>query len=162
MLARDLACAVLGWVVSATVWVAASRLQRSMLSDEFGADGLPRGLALVLAAVSALIAARAVWHHRRLRVARASPGPQTPVDVHAHARAMGVAALGFGYVLLAPWLGYLLAAFLLTAATTLYYGARFSATLVAVSLAGACALWWVFAKMLGVSMPTGFWAGLLG
>jgi putative tricarboxylic transport membrane protein len=160
VLARDLACAVLGWVVSATVWVAASRLQRSMLSDEVGADGLPRGLALVLAAVSALIAVRALWQHRRLRVARAGAEPGTRVVEHA--RAMGVAALGVGYVLLAPWLGYLLAAFLLTATTTLYYGARLSATLVAVSLAGACALWWVFAKMLGVSMPAGFWPGLFG
>lgn len=161
MLVRDLACAVLGWVVSATVWVAASRLQRSMLSDEFGADGLPRGLALALAAVCALIAARALWRHRRLRVARASAEPG-PLRVAEHARALGVVALGFGYVLLAPGLGYLFAAFLLTAATTLYYGARFSATLVVVSLAGACALWWVFAKMLGVSMPAGFWPGLFG
>jgi putative tricarboxylic transport membrane protein len=160
VLARDLACAVLGWVVSATVWVAASRLQRSMLSDDFGADGLPRGLALVLAIVSALVAARALWRRPRQHADRDSLEPG--MRVATHARALGVAVLGFGYVLLAPWLGYLLAAFLLTAATTLYYGARFSATLVAVSLGGAVALWWVFARMLGVSMPAGFWPGLFG
>jgi hypothetical protein len=160
VLARDLACAVLGWVVSATVWVAASRLQRSMLSDEFGADGLPRGLALTLAIVSTLIAARTLWQQRRLQAPRESLEPGMPVSMHA--RALGVAALGFVYVLLAPWLGYLFAAFLLTAATTLYYGARLSATLVAVSLGGAAALWWVFAKMLGVAMPAGFWPGLFG
>lgn len=160
MLARDLACAALGWIVAAAMWAGASRLQRSMLSDEFGADGLPRGLALVLAAVSTLIAVRALWQNRgqtlysALRNKESVPG--------GHAKALGIVAIGFGYVLVAPWLGYIAAAFLLIAATTIYYGARPGPMLLAISFGGAVALWFVFAKMLSVSMPAGFWSLLLG
>ena len=39
---RDLACAALGWALAAAFWLGATRLQRSLLSDEFGADGLPK------------------------------------------------------------------------------------------------------------------------
>ena len=147
--ARDLACAALGWAIAAAVWIGASRLQRSLLSDDFGADGMPRGLAIALAVVSTLIGVRALWKPKP----GTDPGTDEPGSVLAHARALGVVALGFGYVLLAPWSGYLPAAFLLLAAATLYYGARPSVTLFAVSAAGAFTLWWVFAKLLRISMP---------
>jgi putative tricarboxylic transport membrane protein len=160
VLARDLACAALGWIVAAAMWLGASRLQRSLLSDEFGADGLPRGLALVLAAVSTLIAVRALWQYRR----RAPSHGIHEVEPAAgsHAKALGIVAIGFGYVLLAPWLGYVAAAFLLIAATTIYYGARPEPALLAISFGGAVVLWSVFAKVLSVSMPAGFWSRLLG
>lgn len=152
---RDLACAVLGWALGATLWIGASRLQRSMLSDEFGADGVPRGLAILLIAVSTLIAARAFWRRRS-----AVEAGDVPAAVHA--RAFGIIALGFGYVLLAPYLGYGVTAALLIAATTLYYGARMGATLLLVSASGALFLWWLFARLLGVSMPNGSLWKLLG
>lgn len=155
MRARDLACAAFGWALAAAVWLGASRLQRSLLSDDFGADGMPRGLALALAIVSTLIAVRAFW-----RPGAAPPGAE--VAPREHLKAAGVVALGFGYVLLAPWSGYMPAAFLLIAAATLYYGARPSLTLFAVSAAGAAFLWWIFAKVLSVSMPTPAWSRLLG
>lgn len=156
MLLRDLACAAFGWALAAAVWVGATRLQRSLLSDEFGADGLPRGLALLLAAVSTLIALRAVWFRAR---AAAEADCASALE---HARAIGLLALGFGYVLLAPWSGYLPAAFVLIAATTVYYGARPRASLFAISAVGAAFLWWVFAVLLSVSMPAGAWRALLG
>ena len=156
MLVRDLACAILGWALGAALWIGASRLQRSMLSDEFGADGVPRGLAILLVAVSTLIAARAFWKRR-------SAAAVEDVPAAVHARAFGIIALGFGYVLLAPYLGYPVTAALLIAATTLYYGARMSATLVLVGASGALFLWWLFARLLSVSMPTGsLWKLLAG
>lgn len=155
MLARDLVCAAAGWALAAVVWLGASRLQRSLLSDDFGADGMPKGLAIALAIVSTLIAVRALWR-------RGAAGASDAVAPGQHAKAVGILALGFGYVLLAPWSGYLPAAFLLLAATTLYYGARPSATLFGVSLAGALFLWWMFARMLSISMPSPGLLRLLG
>ena len=146
MLARDLACAALGWAISLAAWMGAGRLPRSLLSDDFGADGLPRGLAAALAVVSTIIAVRALLRRG------VAPSPDAE-PWRSHAKALGVIALGFGYVWLAPLSGYLPAAFLLIAAATLYYGARPSITLFAVSAAGALSLWWVFAKMLRISMP---------
>jgi putative tricarboxylic transport membrane protein len=153
-LRRDLACAAFGWVLAAAMWVAASRLPRSMLSDEFGADGLPRILAAGLAAVATVIGARALRNHLR-GVARDADDPA--LSFAQHARALGIVALGFGYVLLAPLAGYFATAFALLVATALYYGARWSLTLAAVSAAGALVLWGTFAKLLGVSMPAGAW-----
>jgi len=158
MLARDLACTVLGWALAAALWIGAGRLPRSMLSDEFGADGVPRGLAILLAAVSTLIAVRAFI------AARASKGGPVPDDesLAAHAKAFGIVALGFGYVLLAPFMGYPVTAALLIVATALYYGTRLDARLLAVAVAGALFLWWMFAKMLSVSMPAGSLWRMLG
>ena len=164
MLSRDLACAVLGAALAAAFWIGASRLPRSLLSDEFGADGLPRGLALLLAAVSLLIGVRALLQARKARgqapafeAAKAGSDP-----MREHAKALGVAALGFAYVLAAPWLGYAPAATLLIFATAWYYGAKPGAMLAGISVAGAIALWLLFAKLLGASMPTGVWPRLLG
>lgn len=156
MLLRDLACAALGAALALVFWIGAARLPRSLLSDEFGADGLPRGLAIVLAGVSALIALRAL---RARRAPAASAQHAEPMA--SHAKAMGIAALGFAYVLAAPWLGYAPTAALLIFATAWYYGARPGATLAGISIAGAAALWLLFAKLLGSSMPAGVWAQLL-
>jgi hypothetical protein len=173
--------------------VGAERLQRSMLADAFGADGLPKGLAFALAAVSTAIAVRAFQAHRRTRRQatlvsdphfpdggkRVSdphfpqggkpvsdphfPDGGKPVsDPHIHLRALGVVVLGFGYVALAPWIGFLPAVALLIGATAIYFGGRPSATVVLLSITGGVVLWLVFARMLGVSMPVGLWARLLG
>ena len=151
MPARDLATAALGWALALATWVAAADLPRSQLSDAIGAAGLPRGLAVLLTLVATLIAVRALWRARKREATQPEDTPRA--GFREHAKAMGIVALGFGYVMLAPWLGYLPAAFLLLAATALYYGMRPSATLVVVSLAGAVLLWWVFAIVLGVSLP---------
>jgi putative tricarboxylic transport membrane protein len=159
MLIRDLACAVLGWALAGAAWIGASQLQRSMLSDDFGADGLPRGLAVLLAVVSTVIAVRAVVAWRRAAPVAASADDETLLQ---HAKALGIIALGIGYVLLAPFGGYLVTAFALIAATSLHYGARPSATLFGVAAGGAFVLWLTFAKLLGLAMPVGLWARMLG
>jgi hypothetical protein len=159
---RDLACAALGWLLAACAWVGASRLQRSMLSDEFGAEGLPKGLAILLAAVSTLIAVRALWQNRGRSPILAGTKSGSVPGFALHAKALGIVAIGFAYVLLAPWSGYLPAAALLIFATGVHYGARPSVTLALVSAGGATLLWLVFARMLSVSMPAGLWPRLFG
>jgi putative tricarboxylic transport membrane protein len=158
-LRRDLACAAFGWGLAATMWFAAARLPRSMLSDAFGADGLPRLLAGGLAIVATLIAVRAILANRRTANAQAA---DAGLPMAAHARATGIVVLGFAYVALAPLAGYLATAFALLVATAIYYGARASATLALVSAGGALVLWATFAKLLGVSMPAGVWLSSLG
>jgi hypothetical protein len=156
-----------------------------MLSDAFGAEGLPKGLALALAAVSTLIAVRALQAHRRWRRAQPAPAAETKTvsdphlseaktvsDPHLlaegkrvsdpHFRALGVVAIGFGYVVLAPWIGFLPAVSLLIGAAALYYGAKPGAAVGWMSIGGGVVLWLVFARMLGVSMPAGLWARFLG
>jgi putative tricarboxylic transport membrane protein len=158
VLVRDLVCAALGWALAAACWIGSSRLQKSLLSDAFGADGLPRGLAVVLAVVSTLIAVRALWVHRRA-ASDLSPDATTSLE---HARALGILAIGAAYVILTPLIGYLPGAALVLIVTTLYYGAPPRLSLFVVSVAGATFLWFLFARVLSVSMPTPAWMRLFG
>lgn len=152
-MARDIACGAVGLALAALVWFAAGRIPRSLLSDEVGAAGFPRALAALLAVVSILVAIRGL---RIRRDAGEEGGPPRT----AHAKALGIVAIGFGAVLLGPIAGYVPTAFLLLAATAAYYGAAPRPRLAFVSVAGAVGLWLLFAKGLNVSMPAGLWARL--
>ena len=148
---RDLVCAVAGLALAGAYYAAADAIPTSLLADGVGAGGIPKLLAVALALLSFLLGARSLLVNSR---AAAVDGP--------HLRALGVAALGFVYVAVAPYLGYPLALALLVAAATLYYGERLRPAVLFYAIGCAALLWLVFAKMLGVAMPAGVWARLLG
>ena len=134
---RDYACAAAGLALAAAYWLAADALPRSALSDGVGAGGVPKLLALLLAAVSLLIALRR------------NPEVETPKNPM---RALGVAGLGFAYVAIVPFTGYLVGLALLAGSSALYYGAR-GRTVFFFSIGTSLLLWLVFAKALGVALP---------
>jgi putative tricarboxylic transport membrane protein len=140
---RDLVLAALGLALAAAYWARAAALPDSLLSDDFGADGLPRALAVLLAVLSTAIGMRALW--KTVVV----PGKEN------HPRALGVAGMGVGYALLAPWLGYPLAVMLLAGAGAFYYGARGRVKVALFALGSAALLWFMFAYVLHVAMPVG-------
>lgn len=146
----DLICAGAMLALAAGYFALADTIPISLLSDAVGADGLPKLLAIALALLAALLAARAL-------IARAPAG----VAFREHVRPFGIAALGFAYVALAPLLGYVGALALLLAAAAAYFGARAKLTIAATAIGGAIALWLVFARLLGVSMPAGALGRLL-
>ena len=137
---RDLVLAAAGLALAALYGWAANGLQASLLADAVGADGVPKALAAALAGLSLLIGARALRH-------------AAPADYEGHARALGIAGLGFLYVVLVPYLGYFIAAALLAAAGALYYGAPRSWRVGAFALGTAGILWLVFGAMLGIPLP---------
>lgn len=139
----ELILAALVAALAAAYWRAADELPRSLLSDAVGADGLPKLLAVGLAICAAALAARALWH----RDGRAA------LPLRAHLRPLGIPAIGAGYVLLAPVIGYPAAVAALIAAAIVYFGARTPVAIAASAIMGATALWLVFAKALGVAMP---------
>ena len=147
--AADLACAAALAAFAAVYWRAADALPTSLLSDEVGAAGLPQLLAIALAALAVALGARAL-----LGYAAPSERPRL--------RPFGIVAIGFGYVALAPLLGYAAALALAIAAAMLQFGDRRPLAIGATAVLGAAALWLTFARMLGVSMPAGAWARLLG
>jgi hypothetical protein len=132
---RSHACAGAGLALAAAYWLAADALPRSALADAVGADGVPKLLAALLAGVSILIAFQ-------------KDGERQPGSL----KALGVAALGFAYVSVLPFTGYLAGAALLAGASALYYGARGRNVAVFAALS-ALGLWLVFAKALGVALP---------
>ena len=137
---RDLACAALGLALAAAYWAAADALPESLLADAVGADGMPKGLALLLAVFSVLIAVKSFSR-------REPPGKQD------HLRPLGVAAFGFLYVAAAAFVGYLASIALLAGSAALYYGAARRPGVVLFALGTAALLWALFAGLLGIPMP---------
>lgn len=138
---RELACAALGVALAAAYWAAADALPASFLSDEVGADGVPKALAVLLAALSLLIGVRALQR----------PGEAPPR--RNHLRALGIAAIGFAYVAIVPYAGYLVSVALLAAAAALQYGAPRRADVAVFALGTAALLWAVFRVILAIRLP---------
>ena len=138
---RDLVCAAIGLALAGAYWAAASRLPTSFLSDAVGADGVPKALAVLLAVFSLAIGARALF--------RPAEGPEKK----SHLRALGIAVLGFVYIALAPYLGYLISAALLAGAAALYYGAPRGPAVALFAAGTAAVLWLAFGALLGIALP---------
>ena len=147
---RDLVCAVLGLALAVAYYAAADALPRSLLADGVGADGVPKLLAVVLAVLSVALGARSL-----LGGASAANAGSEGLGFLRHLRALGVAALGAAFVVLAPVLGYPLALALLLLAAARYYGAALRLQVVLYAGGTAAILWLIFARVLGVAMPAG-------
>lgn len=137
---RDLVCAALGLALAAAYWAAANALPESLLSDAVGADGVPKGLAVLLGIFSVLIGLRAF-------------SPREAPEKQNHLRALGIAALGFLYVAGAAFIGYLVSITLLAGGAALYYGAPRRLGVALFALGTAALLWASFAGLLGIPMP---------
>ncbi len=154
---RGLACGFAALALAIAYYAAAAQLPSSFLSDDVGADGLPRLLAVALGVLGLLAALRAV-------LARTAPAGAPPEGggVAVHARALGLIALGAAYAQLTPSLGYMAGTIVFLFVVAAYSGQRPSLPLAAISGAGGVVLWLVFVKLLGVAMPSGMLAPLLG
>ncbi len=153
---RDLLCGAIGLVLAAVYYLAAQAIPISLLSDAVGPGGIPKVLGVCLAVLSLALMGSCL-------VARKVAGAAEPAeafDVARHARAFGIIGMGFAYVVLAPWLGYLLTLTALLVAAVIYFGGKPSLRLVATAVAGAAFLWVMFAKMLSIPMPVGLWSRL--
>jgi hypothetical protein len=154
---RDIAGGLAALALAAVYYAAASDIQKSFLADEVGAAGVPRLLAATLAVLGVLMIVRAVLR----RKTRAATETETG-GAAAHARALGLLALGIAYIVLAPVLGYLATTSVFIFAVAAYSGQKASARLAVISCAGGIFLWLMFVKLLGVAMPAGPLERLLG
>lgn len=141
-------------VVAGGYYWATLQIPDSSLSDEVGAQGLPRILAASLALLAVFIIVRGVVMGRRPRAAV----PRGEVDDEADAsprRALGLLAIGAAYLIAAPVLGYAPAVALLIAAVAIYEGIAPSWRLAVTAIGGAAAFWLLFVQLLGVEQPSG-------
>ena len=154
---RQLICGLSALLLAGVYYAAAAGLPTSFLSDDVGADGMPKALAVALGLLGVLAVSFAAL--RRKIVAAGS----TPVGgIAVHVRALGMLALGSIYAALTPWLGYLSATIALIFLVAAYSGQRLTLRLAAISGVGGLLLWLAFVKLLGVAMPPGILAPLLG
>jgi hypothetical protein len=143
----DLALGLVTIVLAGAYLWLAGRIPESLLSDAVGAAGLPRAVGWTLGVVGVLLCARA------LRRGSAAAGEPAAWDWRPHLRALGLLAILFAYVLLAPWLGYALATGALVAAGAAYAGARGARALLLVPALAALVFWLLFVHAFGIPMP---------
>lgn len=146
---RDALLGVAAIALAGAYWHEASAIQRSLLSDEVGADGVPRLLAAGMAASGLALVLRGATRPQ------AAGGDDLPAS--AHLRAAGLLAILVLYLAILPVAGYAIAVGALVVAVGAYAGAPRGISMLATGVAGATAFWAMFAWLLGVPMPTGAW-----
>lgn len=156
---KDLAGGLAVLAVAGLYYWAIGDIAESTLSDEVGATGLPRILALLLTGLGLILTGRAVLAGALSPAGPAAKAPPAAEDdadpVAPLARALGFLAFGAAYVGLVPIIGYLPAIALLIGAVALYEGAPRDWKTLAIALGGALAYWAIFVKLLGVHQPAG-------
>jgi hypothetical protein len=109
---REVAGGVLALALAGAYWIAADALPTSLLADAVGADGMPKLLAIALAALGVLQLVR-------VRFARLAAG-EFSGGRDRHIRAVGLLAIACAYVALLPFAGYPVALAMLVLVTILY------------------------------------------
>jgi putative tricarboxylic transport membrane protein len=157
---KDIAGGFAVLVIAGLYAWATGDIAESTLTDEVGARGLPRILAFVLAGLGLILSARAIMagalRTATAPAAAAQAAPENDGGTSSLPRALGLLALGAGYVCLVPLTGYLPAIALLIGAVALYEGAPRNWKTLAIAVAGALAYWAIFVRILGVRQPSGW------
>jgi putative tricarboxylic transport membrane protein len=165
---RDLIGGVAAIVIGGGYLVMALGLRESALADAVGPAGFPKALAFAMLALGLVLCAQALWAARTRRAAAlVRPAPaERPLEENIDAeagdigvaglvRAAGMLALGIGYLVVVPYLGYVPSIALLIVAAAVYQGTVLSWRVVAVGIGGAIVYWLVFVWLLGIPLPAG-------
>lgn len=153
---RDAAAGSILLVLAALYSWQTLQIQESSLADEVGPQGLPFILAGSLAVVAVLIGIRGLLAARKAADAPALKALEEPADhIAAIPRALGFLAIGGGYMLIGPVVGYAVAIGLLIGAIAIYEGRKPSLGLFAVAACGGVGFWIAFVLLLGTEQPQG-------
>jgi hypothetical protein len=142
--------------LAAAYYWATGAIADSTLSDEVGAIGLPLVLAVALAGLGLILIVRSLLAAKPAKTAHATGDADDDEEKDAKfPRAIGFLMFGAAYVLLVPYVGYLIGVALLIASVALYEGAPRRWTVPVAAIGGAILYWAVFVKLLGVPQPAG-------
>jgi putative tricarboxylic transport membrane protein len=144
--------------IAGLYWLGADQIKVSRLEGIVGAQAVPKGLAVCLALLSALLIAQDAWRGRRAASAGAVEAGEVS-GARAHLRALGMLLIGVGYLALVGAIGYVPAVALLVVATALYLGEGWSVRLAVVAVGLALLYYLIFVLLLGIPLPPGIWPG---
>jgi putative tricarboxylic transport membrane protein len=150
--AKDSIAGCLLLALAAGYWWLTRAIPESSLSDEVGAGGLPKLLAVTLAVVACLLIGKSV-----ITLRRAAPtliDHDEAVEQAPLLRALGFATIGVGYMFLAPLVGFPVGIAALVIAVAVYERESLSVKLVAVAAGGGLGFWLIFVRFLGTEQPT--------
>ena len=175
---RDLVFGSAAFALAVGYYLMATTIPVSLLADAVGPQGLPKTYAVLLGGLSLILISRSLVRGIRLpafarlrrgvapvRGIRLQPDSRfAPVrDVRPKPdlwRVAGLLAIGVAYVVVVPWLGYLLSVAILIMATIYYQGGALNRQVVVVAMSGAVVFWLLFVMLLGIPQPPGVWPSL--
>jgi hypothetical protein len=157
---HELLLGIVTLAIAAAYYLMTLRIPQSDIADVIGAQGLPKTYAALLAGLSIILIVRALVARRT--APRPPTGAVTPgMERNVAWRMFGMLMNGVIYILVVPWLGYLLSIAALIAATVYYQGGGFNRRVAAVAFGGAVFLWLLFVRLLHIAHPAGIWPSLL-
>ncbi len=162
---RDTWIGLVMLIVAVVYWMEADKIRISPLDGPVGASGLPKSLAYALGVLSVILVARSVVGEL---LASKATGQETAQEtsfvetMRPHLRAIGMLALGVGYLLLVDWFGYIISIAGLLLLVSLYNGAAFTRRTVLIAVVGGLVYYLLFVQFLGIPLPDGEVLGWLG
>ncbi|NTS33316.1 tripartite tricarboxylate transporter TctB family protein [Phyllobacterium sp. BT25] len=149
---KDLISGLVLLAGAGTYYAWAGEIADSTLSDEVGAAGLPHVLAIVLAILGILLMGRTLLASQARQVAAGADDDERDARLP---RAVGFLLFGAAYVILLPFVGYVIGTALLIGGIALYEGAPRTWVVPVAAIGGGIFYWAVFVKLLGVHQPAG-------
>jgi putative tricarboxylic transport membrane protein len=158
---RDLVFGFATLAIAVVYYALTSVIPPSDLADPIGAQGLPRMYSFVLAALSFLLILRSLRTPTSRQPQPTEPRTTEPSNHRSAARVAGMLLIGVVYILIVPYLGYLVSVAMLIAVTTYLQGGALNGRTVLVALSGAALFWAVFIWLLRIQYPAGLWPSLI-
>jgi hypothetical protein len=152
---RDLIFGIVTLCLAASYYWATQSVPVSRLADPIGPRGLPHVYAAILAALSAILIVRSVAGITRAHALDGRASDVRPPGRSARAGALGMLLIGVAYLLVAPWLGYLLSIAGIIFATSYYQGGGLTRQSAAIALGGGIFFWLLFVVLMGIAQPPG-------
>jgi putative tricarboxylic transport membrane protein len=161
---RDLVFGSATLALAAIYYALTVTIPQSDLADPIGPQGLPKTYAVVLAVLSIVLIARSI--RRRANLEPANPEPTNPEPLIPDPRSpiprvIGMLLIGVAYIVVLPWLGYLLSVAALIAVTTYFQGGSINRRSILVAIAGALCFWMLFIWLLRIQYPAGLWPSVI-
>ena len=136
-------------------------IEDSLLADAVGASGVPVSVGALMAIASVALLVKGF-----LPVARRVPGKEEEADdggvpaSRPHWLAAGLLLILAVYLLVLPWLGYVVSIGVMAAAVGWFAGGREVKVLLGFTVFTGPILWFLFDFALKVRMPAGIWPAL--
>jgi putative tricarboxylic transport membrane protein len=77
------------------------------------------------------------------------------------AKVIGMLLIGVAYIVVLPWLGYLVSVAALIIATIYFQGGSINGRSILVALSGAAVFWLLFIWLLRIQYPAGLWPSVI-
>ena len=158
---RDLVFGLATLAIALVYYALTSTIPPSQLADPIGPQGLPRMYAFVLAALSILLILRSLRTAEPRTTEPPNPRTTEPSNHVAATRVAAMLLLGVAYIVVLPYLGYLISVAMLIALTTYLQGGPLNGRTVAVALSGAVLFWALFIWLLRIQYPAELWPSLI-